>query len=178
MGSPRLREFSLARRRLRPSRPASARSFLTPRLDLMLTGFPLSTKLSLTIFISSTAIGLAPSLSGHTVVYRWLSLSKVRRHTGPEFLKIVPVTTGAAFSGYHHAPQFVRLSFPIPTIDTEGVSEPGIFWFVVNRCSPDARRDCRTRLARTKFSGANGDRDKFIFLVQLTTSTGLATLPG
>ena len=35
----------------------------------------------------------------------------------------------------------------------------------------DARRDCRTRLAReTKFSGANGDREIFIFPVQLTTN--------
>ena len=34
----------------------------------------------------------------------------------------------------------------------------------------DARRDCRTRLARPEFSGANADREMFIFPVQLTTS--------
>ena len=35
----------------------------------------------------------------------------------------------------------------------------------------DAGRDSRTRLARkTKFSGANGDREKLFFPVQLTTS--------
>ena len=33
----------------------------------------------------------------------------------------------------------------------------------------DAGRDCRTRLARP-FSGANGNREEFIFPVQLTTS--------
>ena len=35
----------------------------------------------------------------------------------------------------------------------------------------DAGRDDRTRLARFKFSGANGDRKLFIFPMQLTTST-------
>ena len=35
----------------------------------------------------------------------------------------------------------------------------------------DAERDCRTRLARpNSFSGANGDRELFIFPVQLTSS--------
>ena len=35
----------------------------------------------------------------------------------------------------------------------------------------DAGRDGRTRLAETKFSGANGDKEMlFIFPVQLTTS--------
>ena len=33
----------------------------------------------------------------------------------------------------------------------------------------DAGRDCRTRLEKTRFSGANGDRELFIFPVQLTT---------
>ena len=33
----------------------------------------------------------------------------------------------------------------------------------------DAGRDCRTRLARPKFSGANADREICIFPVQLTT---------
>ena len=34
----------------------------------------------------------------------------------------------------------------------------------------DAVRDCRTRLARPKFSDANGDREKICFSLQLTTS--------
>ena len=34
----------------------------------------------------------------------------------------------------------------------------------------DAGRDCRNRLARPKFSGANVDIKLFIFSVQLTTS--------
>ena len=34
----------------------------------------------------------------------------------------------------------------------------------------DAERDCRTRLAKAKFSGANGDREILFFPVQLTTS--------
>ena len=33
----------------------------------------------------------------------------------------------------------------------------------------DAGRDYRTRLEKTIFSGANGDRELFIFPVQLTT---------
>ena len=33
----------------------------------------------------------------------------------------------------------------------------------------DAGQDCRTRLARPNFSGANADREIFIFSVQLTT---------
>ena len=41
----------------------------------------------------------------------------------------------------------------------------------------DTGRDCRTRLARPKFSGANADGDILFFPVQLTTR-GLATLPG
>ena len=35
----------------------------------------------------------------------------------------------------------------------------------------DAGRDCRTPSRETKFSGANGDREKFIFSIQLTTSS-------
>ena len=34
----------------------------------------------------------------------------------------------------------------------------------------DAGRDCRTRLARPNVLGANGDREKFMFPVQLITS--------
>ena len=54
--------------RIRPSRPASARSsFSTLRLNIvliLLAGFlPLSTKAS--TYIPPTAIGLAPNLSGH-----------------------------------------------------------------------------------------------------------------
>ena len=33
----------------------------------------------------------------------------------------------------------------------------------------DARRDCQTRLAKIKFSGANADKEIFIFPGQLTT---------
>ena len=35
--------------------------------------------------------------------------------TGPVVLKVVPAT-GAAFSGYHHGPILVRLSFSTPTV--------------------------------------------------------------
>ena len=41
----------------------------------------------------------------------------------------------------------------------------------------DAGRD-RDPSRETKFSGASGDREVFIFPVQLTTSRILATLPG
>ena len=50
-------------------------------------------------------------------------------------------------------------------------------WGTVNCTSPehvdeqaDAGRDCRNRLVRPKFLGANADREILIFPVQLTTS--------
>ena len=60
------------------------------------------------LFMPPIAIGLVPSLSGHAIAYRRRSL--------PTVLKVVPAT-GAAFSGYHHGPINVRLSFPTPTIN-------------------------------------------------------------
>ena len=68
----RTREFGIARQ-IRPSWPASAHSFSTPRLNLMLTrGFLSFLPLSVTasIYTQSTAIGSVPSLSGHATAYR------------------------------------------------------------------------------------------------------------
>ena len=48
--------------------------------------------------IPSTAIGSVPRSSGYTFAYRRRSLPRVRRHTEPVVLKVVPVT-GGAFSG-------------------------------------------------------------------------------
>ena len=46
----------------------------------------------------------------------------------------------------------------------------------MNRLTRDGTAEAVSQ--ETIFSGANGDREIFIFPVQLTTSTGLATLPG
>ena len=42
----------------------------------------------------------------------------------------------------------------------------------------DAGRYCRTPSRETKFSGANGDRETFIFPVQLATRKIGSALPG
>ena len=41
-------------------------------------------------FKSPYAIGPVPILSGHSVAYRWRSLPRVHRLTGPVHLKVVP----------------------------------------------------------------------------------------
>ena len=105
-------KFGLARR-VRPSRPASACSFSTLRLNMVLThGIPPDFRGGVHLFLPPYAIGSVPSLSSHAIVYQWRSLPRVRRHraSSPQ----VPVT-GAAFTG-HHGPINVRLSFPTPTI--------------------------------------------------------------
>ena len=74
-------EFGLARR-VRPSRPASACSFSTLRLNLVLThGIPPAFRGDVHSFIPPTAIRAVPSLSGNAIAYRWPSLPTVRRHT-------------------------------------------------------------------------------------------------
>ena len=78
----------------------------TLRLNLVLTrGIPLAFRdgvyLSINddhTYIPSTAIGSAPSLSGHAISYRWRSMPRVRRHRAGIVLEVVPVT-GAAFLG-------------------------------------------------------------------------------
>ena len=102
-------------RRVRPSRPASACSFSTLRLNLVLTrGIPPDFHGGVHLFIPPYAIGSVPSLSGHATTYLWRSLPRVHRHraSSPQ-CTIVPVT-GAAFAG-HHGPINVRLSFPSST---------------------------------------------------------------
>ena len=74
-------DFGLARR-VRPSRPASACSFSTPRLNLVPTnGIPPDFRGSVHyLFIPSYAIRSVPSLSGHATAYQRRSLPRVRRH--------------------------------------------------------------------------------------------------
>ena len=72
-------------RRVRQSRPASAHSFSTLRLNhhLMLThGIPPAFRDGVIVhsFIPPTAIGSVPSLSGHTITYRRRSLPRVPLH--------------------------------------------------------------------------------------------------
>ena len=103
-------------RHVRSSRPASARSFFTLRLNLIgwcfLTGsLPLSAMAS--NFIPSTAIGSVPSLSGYAIAYRWRSLPRIRRQrvSSPQGSS----SNECCLFRYHHGPFFVRLSFPTPT---------------------------------------------------------------
>ena len=56
---------------------------------------------------------------------------------------------------------------------------PSRFNLSIKNEQADAGRDRRPNPSRdTKFSGANGARDIFVFPVQLTTIRILATLPG
>ena len=96
--SARALELGLARR-VRPSRPASAGSFSTLRLNLVLTrGIPPDFRGGVHLFTTSYAIGSAPSLSGHAIAYRWRSLPRVCQHWASSPHYIVPLT-GPAFSG-------------------------------------------------------------------------------
>ena len=76
------------------SRPASACSFSSLRLNMVLThGIPPDFRGGVNIlFIPPYAIGSVPSLSGDANTYRCHPLPKVRR-TGPAVLKVA--VTGA-----------------------------------------------------------------------------------
>ena len=94
---------------VRPSRPASACSFFTLRLNLVFTrGFPPA-------FRDGVHIYRQPP-SGQSRVYWVTQMRTAGVHcqeptgTGPVALKAVPVT-GAAFSSFHPRPIFMRLSF-------------------------------------------------------------------
>ena len=90
--SPLAPESLVSRDRLAVPSPASACSFSTLRLDLVLThGIPPAFLHGVHFLILSTAIWSVPSLSGHAIAYRWRSLPRV-------CLKVVS-ETGAAFSG-------------------------------------------------------------------------------
>ena len=112
----RASEFGLAKR-VRPSRPASARSFSTLGLNLVLnilTGF-----LSFSATASTSTYRQPPS--GQSRVNRVTQLRIDRVHcresasTGPVVLRVVPVM-GAVFSGVAMEQFVVRLSFPTTTI--------------------------------------------------------------
>ena len=76
----RAKEFGLARR-VPPSRSTLAFSFSIIRLNLVLTrGIPHDFHGDVHLFIPPYVIGSVPSLSGHTIAYRWRSLPMVRRH--------------------------------------------------------------------------------------------------
>ena len=88
-------ELGIARR-VRKPHPASACSFSTLRLNLVLThGIPPDFRGGVHLFIPPYAIGPVPSLSGHAFSYRWRSLPRVRRHraSSPQ----VPVTGACCF---------------------------------------------------------------------------------
>ena len=77
----RASDIGLARQ-VRPSRPASACSFSTLRLNMVLThGIPPDFRGGVHLFTPTYAIGLVPSLSGHhAFAFRWRSLPRARRH--------------------------------------------------------------------------------------------------
>ena len=120
----RAREFCPVRQ-IRPSRPGSACSFSTLRLNLVLTnGISATFRDGVHLFIPSTAIGsVSQSVPITLLQYHSLSGQAVTRldgvhyrefaGTGPVIVNVVPVT-GAAFAGGHHGPINVRLSFPHP----------------------------------------------------------------
>ena len=92
-------------RRVRPFRPASACSFPSLRLNLVLTrGIPPDFRGGVHYFFEPPyAIGPVPSLSDRTIAYRWRPLQRVSWH-GASRPQVVPVAGG---------PIKVRLSFPM-----------------------------------------------------------------
>ena len=103
----RAREFDLARQ-VQPSRPASACSFSTLRLTLVLTRFlPISAAASIYVFIPPTTIGSVPSSSSHAFTYRWRQLPRVCRHrtSSPQGSP----SNGCCLFRYHHGPIIVPL---------------------------------------------------------------------
>ena len=77
--SVRVCEFGLARR-VRPSRPASACSSPTLRLNLVLTHHEIPPDFhgGVHLFMPPCVIGSVPSLSAHAIAYQWRSLPRVR----------------------------------------------------------------------------------------------------
>ena len=125
-------EFGLTRQ-VRLSRPAYARLFSILRLNhqssiwCFFTGIlPLSAAASIYLYCQ-------PPL-GQSRIYQVTQLRIDGVHClesadrGPIVLKVVPVT-GAAFSGYHHGPINVRLSFPTLT---------HYYWYVVDTCDGES----------------------------------------
>ena len=101
-------EFDLVRRVL-PSRTAPVCSFSTLRLNRVLTRrVPPDCRGSVHLFITPSAIGPVPSLSGHSNAYRWRSLPRVYHHKTSSSQG--SSGTGAAFSAFT-MDQFMCASF-------------------------------------------------------------------
>ena len=112
------REFGLARRVRQPC-PASACSFSTLRVNLVLThGIPPDFRGGVHLFIPPYAIGSSPSLSGHAIAYRWRSLPRVHRHraSSPQGSS----SNGCCLRRSHHGPINVCPSFPRPLLVCSG----------------------------------------------------------
>ena len=93
-------KFSLARQ-VRLSRPASAGSFSTPKLNLVLSReflpfLPLSATTSIYTVCRHR---VSPELIGPRNCDRWRSIPRVRRYRGAVVFKVDRVATGAPFSG-------------------------------------------------------------------------------
>ena len=95
---------------VRPSRPASAHSFSTPRLNLMLIthGFISSLPFFATTFIHTVhRCRTSLELPGRVLVHRWHSLPRDRRHRPPS-------SNGYCLFRCHHRPICARPSFLTP----------------------------------------------------------------
>ena len=91
-----------------PSRPASACSFSTLRLNLVLTrGIPSAFRDGVHIYIPPTAIGSVPTLSGHAQLRTNGVHYRESIDTGLEVLKLVLERSDVvASSSFHHGPFF------------------------------------------------------------------------
>ena len=79
-----------------------------------LTGFLPICAVASNCLIPSTAVELVPSLSGHTIAYRWRSLPRVhrRRAISPQGSS----SNACCLFRHHHRPINARVSFPTSTI--------------------------------------------------------------
>ena len=119
-------EFDLARQ-VRPSRPASARSLSTLRLNVILThGIPPAFRRGVHIHTANRHRAAVPSLLGHAISYRRSSRPGVHRHRGSS------PQSRLTRNGWPWAIFFVCLPFPTLTI--------GMKWACHVRCINYRRR--------------------------------------
>ena len=109
----RARKFGLARR-VRPSCPASARSFSPVRVNHQSSIFNLVLSAAASTYTVNRHWVGPEFMSGNAIAYRRRSLPKVGRHraSGPQG----SFSSKCCLLRCHHGPIFLRLSFPAPNI--------------------------------------------------------------
>ena len=131
LSSPFAPENFLARR-VRPFRPASARSFSTLKLNHQSSiinhqssiinhqsgAYSDSSRFPRRCPFICTAIRyrVSPKFIGSRNCVSTAFTTKISPAQGPLVLEVVPVTNGCYLWSYHHGPINVRLSFLVPTI--------------------------------------------------------------